>query len=262
MIYAKFTRSSDLDIDRLRGRMTECTTGRALWVPFMQGVLARIVGGEFEVGELIPTELQLQEQYGVSRTVIREGMKILEAKGVISITRGRGTAVQPSELWHTYDADVLAAQLEHGNRDAVLKEVLRLRICIEPEMAAQAARRADHHLRRGVQDRFVLLEAAVDSPEAYLVEDAAFHTAIAQASGFRLGSELLATIDRAVRMQRALTQRIPGGAQVAHPQHRAIHEAILADEPAAAAEAMRAHLTWAAERLDSLLAVTDHRTAR
>ena len=221
---------------------------------FMRAAIRRIVGGEYPVSSLIPTESELGAEFGVSRTVIREGTKVLSDKGLLRSQRGRGTEVLPAAQWRAFDSDVLAARLEVGDRDVVLREVLILRRCIEQEIAASAARSNDVEARARLKDCFARLEAARNDPERYKVIDDEFHRKLGELGGIALLGDVLAVLGLPIRIQRDLTGRIPGGnPNMSHEQHDAVYQAVMNRDAAAARAAMEHHLSWAEDRLDHVL---------
>ena len=226
-----------------------------MWIPFAREVTLRIVRGEYGVGSLIPTELQFGVEFGISRTVIREGTKILVDKGLLFSQRGRGTEVRDRSHWRSFDPDVLAARLEVGDRRVVLREVLVLRRNIEPELAASAATTiGDLGLARlgaAVMD----LEAAKHDPALYMDVDQKFHECIAELGGISLLRDILKILELPIQIQRTLTGQIPGGnPTMSHRQHLAIFHCIVGRDGPGARSAMEEHLRWAEERLDRVLA--------
>lgn len=101
-----------------------------------------IVGGAYEPREGLPTEAELCVRFGVSRTAVREAVKMLSAKGLVSSKPRQGISVMPQDAWNIFDSDVLQWLLEGNPSLTVLKEFFQMRIAIEPEAAALAARYA------------------------------------------------------------------------------------------------------------------------
>lgn len=229
----------------------------ALWIPFAEEVMDRIVSGTYPPGLTIPTESQLGEEFGISRTVVREGVKILADKGLLRIQRGRGTEVQALQQWRAFDPAILAARLRHGDKQVVLREVLILRKAIEPELAAGAARDADERELEQLAECVEELNRADRHVDRYLRADAAFHDLIGDFSRISLGRDIVRTIAQPVQMQRMLTSMIPGNPQMAHQQHLAIYDSIRRRDADGARRAMREHLEWAELRLDRALEQDD-----
>ena len=224
-----------------------------LWMSVAHGLIDRVVSGTYPPGAIIPTEVKLGDEFGVSRTVVREAIRVLADKGLLEIHRGLGTVVRESRNWRVFDSDILQARLRGGDRQIVLREVLTLRQGIEPELASRAALAIDEAACVQLNEMLVAMQGMLGDTERYLVADAAFHDFISEHSGIALGRDVLASIAEPVRLQRQLTSKIPGNPDTAHEQHVAIAEAILAHDPIAAFEAMRRHLQWSESRLDAIL---------
>ena len=109
----------------------------------MMGVLiAEIVSGQRPAGEMLPREVDLAADFGVSRGVARECIRAMEERGLISVRHGRGATVSPSERWDVFDPDVLASVLDGEGGNDLLAEYLECRRIIEVEAAGLAAERA------------------------------------------------------------------------------------------------------------------------
>lgn len=226
----------------------------SMWMPFAQELIVRIVSGRYPTGSLIPTETQLGEEFGVSRTVVREGTKILADKGLLLSRRGLGTRVLSPADWRTFDPDVLSARLEHGDRDVVLREVLVLRRSIEPELAARAADMSDDDDLASFAELMATLAAAQSDAKEYMRLDAEFHARVADLGRNSLLRDVTKFLEHPVAIQRELTGRIPGAStRTTHKQHDAVYQAIVRGDAEGAREAMLTHIRWAEDRLDKVL---------
>ena len=110
--------------------------------PVAREMLDRIVGGTYPVGQLIPFEAELCEEFDVSRTVVRDSVRVLVDKGLLSARRGTGTRVEPRDSWRALDPDILSARLRHAGGERIVQELFILRSGIEPVLASIAAGRA------------------------------------------------------------------------------------------------------------------------
>lgn len=225
----------------------------SLWVPFARQMIDRIVTGDYASGEAIPTEAQLCEEFGISRTVVREGIRVLVEKGLIRIARGTGTVVLAAEKWRVFDPDILSSRLRSRDRDVVLRDVLELRKGIEPDFAMKAARTASEMDLARLGARVAEMEEALGDVPHYVTLDGEFHQFIADLGGNALSRDIFRTMESPLEIQRALTSRIPGNPMTAHDQHLAIYRAIRDRDPDSAWAAMRDHLEWAERRLDTAL---------
>jgi DNA-binding FadR family transcriptional regulator len=223
-----------------------------MWVPVMQELLDRIVDGTYPEGSALPSEGQLGAEFDVSRTVLRESVKVLTEKGLVTTWRGRGTIVEPASRWRTFDPDLLAARLRHPGGETVIRELLILRKGIEPVLASMAAVQADDDQRRALQARFDDLERWKEDPASYVLADGDFHSEIAEISGVAIARDLFDLMAEPFSLARRGTALIPGGLEIAHAQHRRVHECILAGDGPAASQAMYEHMESAEARLDQL----------
>ncbi|SDZ44761.1 DNA-binding transcriptional regulator, FadR family [Micromonospora pattaloongensis] len=217
-------------------------------------LVERIVRGVHPPGTPLPPEPILCETFSVSRTVVREAVKILQEKGLVHVRQGAGTTVTPPSMWDMLDELVLAATIAEDDSLAILDDLVATRRVLESDMANVAARVADQpvidQLRRLV-DR---MDELVDDHVAYHEHDRAFHDTVMQASGNRIARGVV----RALESQVANTARYMGRTErslcVASNQgHRRIYERIAAHDPDGAAEAMFTHITeaWLVRRSGS-----------
>jgi DNA-binding FadR family transcriptional regulator len=220
--------------------------------PLVSHLLERIVSGQLAPGELLLTEPALGELFGVSRTVVREALKSLESRGLISIERGRGTTVCPPDQWSVLDPDVLAAQVRHADSYRVFDDLSRVRIALEPEMAHLAARNATDQDRGTLARLIDQMGAALHDPARYLELDLDFHDAVMTASGNRMAHGILRSVRDALRASRENTNRIPGGLDQAQRFHESIYVAIAEGDAERAALEMRLHVSWSWRRYRQL----------
>jgi DNA-binding FadR family transcriptional regulator len=196
-----------------------------------------IVTGQYET-QPFPTEAQLAQTHGVSRSVTREAVKMLTAKGLLSARPRQGTIVRPAETWNLFDTDVLRWLLERTFSVDLLRQFSQLRIAIEPEAAALAAQFGDAgdlvHIDAGLE-RMIAADREADDP---LDADIAFHIAILKASRNPFYGQFRDVVATALRTSIRFTNRIKGrNASIA--DHAAVRDAIFARDPEAARAAMR-----------------------
>ncbi|RYH09237.1 FadR family transcriptional regulator [Tropicimonas sp. IMCC6043] len=143
-----------------------------------------IVDGEYPEGTLVPLDPDLEEMFGVSRTVVREAKKTLIAKGLLESKAKVGTRVRPASEWSMFDPDVLRwhASLRHSR--TFLDELFEIRLIFEPEAAAMAARRAGPEEHRLLESRCRALAQSASRRE-FIAADIDFHTAILGMTGNR-----------------------------------------------------------------------------
>ncbi|HEY0623950.1 FadR/GntR family transcriptional regulator [Sphingomonas sp.] len=212
--------------------------GRNLTYGLLDNLGRAIVTGRFEQ-ESFPTEAELAKQHGVSRSVTREAVKMLTAKGLLSARPRQGTVVQPTASWNLFDTDVLRWLLERQFSVELLKQFNQLRVAIEPEAAALAARFAGEGDLQRIKDGLDRMKAAEQGMDDTLEADIAFHVAILRGSGNPFYAQFRDVVSTALRTSIRFTNRIKGrSASVA--DHAAVRDAILARDPDAARIAMRA----------------------
>ena len=139
-----------------------------------------IVGGAFENG--FPTEAELSRLYGLSRSVTREAVKMLTAKGLLSARPKVGTVVEPSASWNLLDPDVLRWLLERKFSLDLLRQFSELRLAIEPTAAAFAAQYPDSPAIGAIEAGFARMESASHGADDALEADIQFHVAILHAT--------------------------------------------------------------------------------
>lgn len=183
---------------------------------------SKIVSGRFAEGEVLPTEAALGTKLGVSRTGIREAIKVLSSKGLVEVRRKTGTRVRPRRDWNALDPDVIAWQFSDATSPALM-DLLELRKVIEPACAAMAAERATEadleHLAGGLAEMKLAVGKTAASSEA----DLRFHLAILEATHNAFMRPFGALIQAALRASFRLTNANP----TAYKQSLVRHEAVL-----------------------------------
>lgn len=180
-----------------------------------------IVRGEFETTGF-PTEAELCVRYGASRTVMREAVKMLSAKGLLSSRQRQGTRVQPVENWNLLDPDVLRWLMERPFSNKIFLEFTQMRLAIEPTAAALAAEVQDKAAIALIREGLDAMVTTAGDQDAALQADIDFHVAILKASGNPFFMRLKPLINNALRLSIQLTNKISG-----HTASIAAHEAIL-----------------------------------
>jgi DNA-binding FadR family transcriptional regulator len=204
----------------------------------MLDVLGReIVTGAYN-DRRFPTEAELAVEHGVSRSVTREAVKMLTAKGLLTARPRKGTSVQPSSLWNLFDADVLRWLLERKFSLELLRQFSELRVAIEPAAAALAARAADEAALDAIRAGYARMEAAEAGADDSLDADIAFHIAVLDASSNPFYMQFRDVVETALRSSIRFTNRFQGRT-ASLPAHLAVLTAIEARDPDAALSSMR-----------------------
>jgi DNA-binding FadR family transcriptional regulator len=200
-----------------------------------------IVSGEYPPGQVINLD-GVSTRHGVSRSVAREAIRVLESMGMVESRRRVGITIQPAPKWNVFDPRLIRWRLEAGDRAAQLVSLSELRRGFEPAAAALAARRADPHQCRimaaAVSD--MVVHGRSGDLEAYLLADKIFHQTLLEASG----NEMFRALNGVVA--EVLTGRTHHGMMPATPNptaielHDQVARAIRMRDEAGAERAMRA----------------------
>ncbi len=165
------------DPERTAGYAMRGLQGRVI-----EGVGRQIVRGQYAPGAFVPKEADLTAEYGVSRTSVREAMRVLAAKGLVDIRQKIGTRVRLHEQWNVFDADILRWHIEEGLGKGILLDLVEVRQIMEPQAARLAAGRATMDDFERLDDALKAMHDAVADSERYAHADVEFHLAIYAAS--------------------------------------------------------------------------------
>ena len=213
-----------------------------------------IVTGGWDAAGAFPIEAELCARFGVSRSVVREAVKMLTAKGLLSARPRRGTVVEPEPHWNLLDPDVLRWLLERAPSPALLVEFTQMRLGIEPQaaaLAAQAVGRGQAEMLPPIRAALARMRAAGTGDDDPLASDIAFHVAILHASGNRFLVQLRELVDTALRISIRLTNARKGVSLASVDDHARVLRAIEAADAPAAAAAMRELLGEALELIQA-----------
>ena len=191
----------------------------------VEELASRIVAGSLPEGAVLPTEAALCDEFGFSRTVLREGLKLLEERGLVRVEQGRGTTVQPRELWNLLDPTVLRIALRHDTDMNLLDNLVTVRCLLEAEMARVAASRLTDDNLADLARNIEQMKAAVADYTEFRRLDQEFHRLLMKASGNEIGR----TIVRAIHQHAGWTPSLNAPGALASLQRTvAGHELILA----------------------------------
>jgi DNA-binding FadR family transcriptional regulator len=211
-----------------------------------------ILRGELQPGDPLPSEEELRAELAISRTVLRESVKVLAAKGLVEARPKTGTRVRARSAWNLLDPDVLAWRSEASPDGGFFRNVVELRRIVEPQAARLAAERADDEEIAALAAAFAEMEATVNDPDAYLEPDLRFHELILQACHNELLAQMASTI-RTVFRALFVASRTRNSLRRGTPLHGAIVDAIAAHDGAAAEAAMQTLIEDAAGELERVL---------
>ncbi|WP_024874532.1 FadR/GntR family transcriptional regulator [Saccharomonospora piscinae] len=145
---------------------------------------SEITSGELASGDVLTLD-RIQERFGVSRTVARETMRVLESMGLVRSRRRIGITVQARSSWNVFDPRVIWWRLAGPGRDEQLRSLTELRIAVEPLAAAAAARSASAEQRAEAVDIAARMRGPGEAGrlDEFMEDDVAFHTLLLRASG-------------------------------------------------------------------------------
>ena len=220
----------------------------------VQSLGKAIALGEHPQGEPLQAEALLCESFDASRTVLREAVKMLTAKGMLDARPRRGTIVLPESQWNLSDPDILNWMLERQGSLPIIAEFVDMRLALEPAAAGLAALKLNHASRDTLNLAIARMEATANSEDDHLEADIAFHVGILAASNNRFFWNMRHTIDVALRFSIRMTNRIKGVDKASVEDHRHILNYILAGDQQGAENAMRALLNEAKTLVNNALA--------
>ena len=209
-----------------------------------------VVSGGLEPGERLPPERELCERLGVSRTVVREALNLLEARGLISIEHGRGAVVSGGNTDAVRDALGVILRV----RPKVLWELLEMRAILEVGISGLAAERATEEDTDAMRVQLERMAASIDTPEGYVDADVEFHALLARAARNGVLLTMLEPIVDLLRASRRVgASRRPGSALRALGEHEEIMRRVEAGYAEGARREMRAHLANTVEDIEAVL---------
>ncbi|MFF7637721.1 FadR/GntR family transcriptional regulator [Kitasatospora sp. NPDC008050] len=209
-----------------------------------------IAAGEIPEGAVLRIE-ELEARFGVSRTVVREAVRILESMRLVASKRRIGITVQPRRDWDVFDPLVIRWRLAGADRAAQLRSLGSLRVAVEPAAAALAAQYATADQCRELSALAVELTVTARAADlvSFLRHDIEFHATVLRASGNEMFAHLGDTVGAVLtgRTEHNLMPHQPRAYAV--QLHREVAEAICAGAPERAEQAMRTIVTGALAEL-------------
>jgi len=210
-----------------------------LYEQIVQQVEESIRKGAMKPGDQLPPERELAQQFGVSRTAVREAVKALREKGHVEAYPGRGTFITDGTshaIKQSLDRLIRIGQPEGSGFLAEVREIL------EPEIASLAAVRADAQDIAAMREPIAVMDEARKDSDAFIEADLDFHLALAEAAANPLILSLIDSIVGLLREQRMRIFLVEGGPERGQYHHKRILEAIEHHDPVGAREAMKDHL--------------------
>ncbi|NDH51227.1 MAG: FadR family transcriptional regulator [Betaproteobacteria bacterium] len=212
-----------------------------------------IVAGRFGAGGVLPPEPLLCEELGVSRTVVREAVKSLVAMGLILTGPKVGTRVQPAEYWNWFDPDVIGWQSRAGLSPEFVRDLQDLRLIVEPAAVRLAALRANAADVQAMEDAFAGMQRAVDEGGDYVSFDLRFHQGLLRASHNRMLAHMGRALSALLRTSFEISTVMKDGPRGSLPMHRAVLDAVIAQNPDGAERALLTLIEGAHQDIELVL---------
>jgi GntR family transcriptional repressor for pyruvate dehydrogenase complex len=210
-----------------------------LYEQILQQIEDAILKGTLKPGDQLPAERELAQQFGVSRTAVREAVKALREKGLVEAYSGRGTFVTDGTSQAVRQSLDLMMRIGQPGGATHLAEV---RAILEPEIAALAAVRAEEEDIATMREAVAVMDRSGLDGDAFIEADLDFHLSLAEAAANPLILSLIDSIVGLLREQRMRVFKVDGGPERGQLHHKRILEAVERRDSEKAREAMRAHL--------------------
>ncbi|WP_069815152.1 FadR/GntR family transcriptional regulator [Streptomyces sp. TP-A0874] len=211
-----------------------------LYEQVLERLRAYVAEGELRTGDRLPTERELAARLGVSRSSVKQAVVVLEAQGLVEVRHGGGTYL----LRDTLAAEPVHQLLERRRR---LPDVLEAREALETKLAELAAERRTEGDLRGLREALALMEREIAEGGHGAEGDRRFHAAVTAAAHSSLLAEFMRSISEQITESRHESLRQSGRPKRSLAQHQGILDAIEAQQPKAAAAAMRRHVRTVAK---------------
>ncbi len=215
-----------------------------LYEQIVQQIEESILKGALKPGDQLPAERELAQNFGVSRTAVREAVKALREKGLVEAYSGRGTFITNGTSQAIRQSLDLMSRI--GQQEG-LADLAELRQILEPEIAALAAERIEDQLLATMREAVATMDRSLHDPDAYIEADLDFHLALAEAAANPMVLSLLDSIVGLLREQRLRIFRVDGGPERGQFHHKRILAATEARDREKARAAMREHLVQVRE---------------
>ncbi|MDP2263960.1 MAG: FadR/GntR family transcriptional regulator [Hydrogenophaga sp.] len=212
-----------------------------------------IVSGHYAPGASLPPEPVLGEELGVSRTVVREAIKSLIAKGLVTTGPKVGTRVQPEDQWNWFDSDVITWRSKAGITPEFLRDVQDLRQIVEPAAVRLAAQRATPQDIAAMEEAFAGMDRALRTGGDYVTHDLLFHQGLLRAADNRLLLHMSRILSALLRTSFELSTLKKDGPLRSLPLHRAVLDAVADGDPERAERAIRVLIDGAHQDIQEVL---------
>ena len=214
---------------------------------------AAIVTGRYAVGGSLPPEPMLCDELGVSRTVVREAVKSLIAKGLLVTGPKLGTRVLAQDQWNWFDPDVVAWQSAAGLSREFLRDLQELRRLVEPAAVRLAAERATPQDIAEIEAAYAGMKLAIEQGGDYVSSDLRFHQGLLRACHNRMLAHMSKALGALLRTSFEISTTRPDGPASSLHLHRAVLDAVIARAPQKAERAILVLIDGANDDIEQVL---------
>jgi GntR family transcriptional regulator, galactonate operon transcriptional repressor len=238
--------------DALYGRLEGLMHVRGVLGGVVNDLGRRLVGGEWQPGDILPTEAELMATHSVGRSVVREAIRMLNAKGLVRSRPMEGTKVLPRRDWRLLDPDIIQWRMQAADRATLLRDLLQVRLVLEPAVARIATESGSPEAKERVHAAWraktaVLSENTTPQQqrEHFITTDIEFHRALLAAVGSEILEQLFSVIEAALTLMIDVQMRARGstttlvGMEETNELHQAVYDAFAANDADGAEAAMR-----------------------
>lgn len=212
-----------------------------------------IVRGDWQPGEKLPDEAAIGTDLNVSRTVVREAVKVLAEKGLIESRPRVGTRISPREKWNHLDPDILKWIFANNPTKQHADDLIELRRMVEPRATRLAAKRRSAEDALQMRQAYLDMVSAGEDIDAGIEPDIRFHQVILRASGNRMLEPLGHVIESALAASFRISNTVPGAVEKSLARHEAVLVAIENGDADAAESAMRDLIDKAQEAIYKII---------
>ncbi|MBP6901491.1 MAG: FadR family transcriptional regulator [Burkholderiaceae bacterium] len=212
-----------------------------------------IVSGRYAAGGPIPPEAVLCDQLGVSRTVVREAIKSLVAKGMVTTGPKVGTRVLPADRWNWFDPQLVGWQSKIGLTREFLRDLQELRRIVEPAAVRMAAERATAADIAEIEAAYAGMKASIEQGGDYVSHDLRFHQGLLLASHNRMMVQTGKALGALLRTSFEISTSRPDGPMHSLPLHREVLDAVIARDADRAERASLVQIDGAQDDIEQVL---------
>jgi len=208
----------------------------------VEQIMNLVADGTLSAGDQLPAERELAQEFGVSRTAVREAVKALRERGLVEIRPRKGTYISDYSLSASGIVQDSLAFMVRADKPTGPDDLQQVRYLLEPGIAALAAQKATAHDLQLLQELIDKMDDSLDNQEAFVQADVDFHLALARATQNSLIPVLIIPVIGLLREQRMRIFETAGGPERGQFHHKHILETVSQGDTVAARLAMEAHL--------------------